>query len=307
MNKVAAVVTTYNRLELLKENIEALLTQSYNKFDIIIVDNNSTDATENYVKSIMDARVRYFNTGANLGGAGGFSFGIKKAIELEYDFAWIMDDDTIPTKDALKELIDRSRVLVNGFSFLASTVYWSDGTLFPMNYPRIAPNVQLYPEIERLRDYKLLPIVNCSFVGCYVNLEYAKKVGLPYAEYFIYGDDAEYTTRLRKEARAYWVLDSTLVHKAPSKIGSNVVNAPIERIDRFYMQTRNGMHLHRKHGGVLNYILILLQRLKNILLHSPDYKMKRVSAVVRGFFAGVFFNPMIEYVANEKKEKLKNV
>ena len=40
--------------------------------------------------------VKYINTGSNLGGAGGFSFGIKQAVQQKYEYLWIMDDDTMP-------------------------------------------------------------------------------------------------------------------------------------------------------------------------------------------------------------------
>ena len=42
---IAVVVVTYNRLKLLKENLSALLNQSYNNFDILLIDNASTDGT----------------------------------------------------------------------------------------------------------------------------------------------------------------------------------------------------------------------------------------------------------------------
>ena len=46
MKRTAAIVVTYNRKELLKENIEKLLAQSFkSRLDIIIIDNASTDGT----------------------------------------------------------------------------------------------------------------------------------------------------------------------------------------------------------------------------------------------------------------------
>lgn len=298
MNKIVAVVTTYNRLNLLKENIYALLGQDYKFLDVMIVNNNSSDGTEEYVRSLNESRIIYYNTGENLGGAGGFSFGVKKAIEAGYDFTWLMDDDTIPQQDALGIIVEKIEILKGKFSYLASTIYWTDGTLFPMNLPTLAADLKM--DVKNIRDYKLLKIATCSFVGCFVNLKYAIKVGLPIAEYFIYGDDVEYTTRLCEQESAYWVIDSTLVHKAPSKVGSNVVNISADRIDRFYMQTRNGVHLHRQHGGKFKYFKILCQRMKGIVLRSPDHKLKRLSVVFRGILVGLFFNPKIEYVKNEE-------
>lgn len=118
MNKVVAVVTTYNRLQLLKENMEALLTQSFKECDLLIINNASTDGTEEYVQSITDKRVLYYNTGANIGGAGGFAFGLRKAIEAGYDYAWLMDDDSIVEKNALQNLMNSAFYLQDKFSFI---------------------------------------------------------------------------------------------------------------------------------------------------------------------------------------------
>ena len=82
MNKYAEVIVTYNRKKLLKENIEALLNQTFKDHDILIVDNNSNDGTKEMVAEIQDKRIKYYNTGKNLGGAGGFAFGLRKAISM---------------------------------------------------------------------------------------------------------------------------------------------------------------------------------------------------------------------------------
>ena len=81
MNKVAAVVVTYNRIELLKECLEALEKQNY-PCDILVVDNASTDGTEEYISALINKykNLYYQNTGANIGGAGGFNFGMRWAV-----------------------------------------------------------------------------------------------------------------------------------------------------------------------------------------------------------------------------------
>ena len=59
MKKVAAVVVTYNRKKLLLENIECLLHQSYDNLDIIIIDNCSSDGTEEALSCyIRDKKIR---------------------------------------------------------------------------------------------------------------------------------------------------------------------------------------------------------------------------------------------------------
>ena len=103
---VAAVIVTYNRKELLKECIEALLKQNYKKCDVLVIDNASTDGTKSYIEELLkNKRVIYKNTGANLGGAGGFNYGMKEAYNLGYEYIWVMDDDCIVHNDSLEELL----------------------------------------------------------------------------------------------------------------------------------------------------------------------------------------------------------
>lgn len=56
----SVIVPTYNRAYLITETIESLLNQQYSSFEIIIVDDGSTDDTENVVKQIVDKRVTYY-------------------------------------------------------------------------------------------------------------------------------------------------------------------------------------------------------------------------------------------------------
>lgn len=124
MKKIAAVVVTYNRKEILLKNIESLLKQTCSsKLDILIIDNASTDGTVDYIYSYIKLnRLIYKNTGKNLGGAGGFNYGIKEAYSMGYKYIWIMDDDTIPKIDALEKLLDADAYLNHNYGYLASNV-----------------------------------------------------------------------------------------------------------------------------------------------------------------------------------------
>ena len=105
MNKTAALIVTYNRKNLLKECIEAL-TCSETPCDIFVIDNASTDGTQEAMQDFVDQGViAYHNTGANLGGAGGFNFALKTALKRDYEYFWIMDDDCIVQPDSLTQLM----------------------------------------------------------------------------------------------------------------------------------------------------------------------------------------------------------
>ncbi len=303
MNKCAIIVVTYNRKKLLQENLLSLLSQTYKDFSIFVVDNASNDGTDDAVRSIKDDRIIYFNTGKNLGGAGGFTFGLKEVLRKGYKYAWIMDDDSIPNKDALESLISKAELINDDFSYIASLVYWTDNKLFSMNIPTINYKSKMDVKFDLISKYKIVPIETASFVGCFINLNIAEKVGLPVSEFFIYGDDVEYTLRLKKCKEAYLDLDSVIIHKAPSNKGADIVTADETRIQRFYYQSRNGVYIARKNNQRLRRLLTIGSRMIKILRYAPNYKLKRIWILIKGSFAGVFFNPKIEYIEEDKNEE----
>lgn len=292
--KIAAVIVTYNRKDLLKECVEALLNQTYSIFDIIIVDNASTDDTSDYIKSIEDSRIRYCNTGRNLGGAGGFSFGMNLVLkESLYDYAWLMDDDTIPCKDALQSFVRKTQELEDKFSFLASVVKWTDGNSCIMNLQTPSP---LAIQNVHALDLKLIEIEYSSFVSCFINLSIAREAGLPIKEFFIYGDDVEYTQRLIGFQKGYLDLDSQVVHKMASNEKNGIVFCPDDRIDRYFYAVRNSVYMIKSKNlkKKLKFIWRKTETFFSILKSSPSKKMKRVRVFIKGVFAGLFFSPKIE-------------
>jgi len=59
---VSVIVTTYNRADLLCETIDSILYQTYKNFELIVVDDGSTDNTEEAVKMYSDSRLQYIKT-----------------------------------------------------------------------------------------------------------------------------------------------------------------------------------------------------------------------------------------------------
>jgi len=62
---LTVALLTYNRLHYLKESIEAILTQSYREFELLVLDNVSTDATGAYILGLQDPRIRYVRNSAH--------------------------------------------------------------------------------------------------------------------------------------------------------------------------------------------------------------------------------------------------
>ena len=292
--KIVAIVVTYNRKELLKENIESLLSQKPIIPAIIVIDNHSTDGTKAFIQSyINEKKIEYCDTGSNLGGAGGFSYGIRYAVEQGYDYIWVMDDDCMPTETALNELVKTDKELNQQYGFLSSKVLWKDGSLCTMNLQRDT----LTHTISNL-DSDIKPVVMASFVSLFLPATIVKEVGLPIKEFFIWTDDWEYTRRISLKYNCYAVPDSIVIHKSKSNIGANIATESADRLDRFDYLYRNDVYLYRREGikGFCYEVIRLIGHCLRVILKSPDHKKARLRKIVTGTMKGLRFNPNIEYV-----------
>ena len=225
MKKVAAIVVTYNRKELLRECLQALLAQTIPDLDILLIDNASTDGTKEYITDIVEENpsISYMNTGSNLGGAGGIHYGLKKAYEMGYDYMWIMDDDTIPYPDALEQLFIADKKLKGRYGFLSSCVLWTDGSYCNMNKPTLDQKCSV-DEYEMLGQ-GVIRACRATFVSLLFKRKTIERVGLPLKQYFIWGDDQEYTLRISRRIPSYFVTDSRVVHKTGMSLRSGMTDA----------------------------------------------------------------------------------
>lgn len=293
MNKrIAAIVVTYNRQSYLLRCIEALQQQNCADMDILIVDNASTDGTGDALAPLAaDGTIRYYNTGANLGGAGGFNYGMRVAVEAGYDYLWIMDDDCIPDKGALDALLEADAALDGHYGFLSSIAYWKDGS--PCNM-----NIQKTGLREKIEDYSspTVPIIMATFVSCFFPAERVIAHGLPIKEFFIWSDDLEYTRRLSRMYPCYAVNGSRVLHDMQSNAKVNIATDSADRLGRYRYLYRNEVVVYRREGlrGWLYLITRVAFHIAKVLLKSPD-KRAKIKVILSSFFAGFSFRPPIEY------------
>lgn len=303
LKKVIAVIVTYNRKELLKECVEAVLNQDYKNCDILIVDNASTDGTREYVKELLkNNRVHYMNTGANLGGAGGFNFGIKEAYKLGCDFIWIMDDDCIVHKDSLVNLLNANDILNGEYGFLSSKVLWKDNSICKMNVPK-----KRFSKWLKDYDTNMQKIEMASFVSLFIKAQVVKEVGLPIKDFFIWTDDWEYTRRISRKYACYYISDSIVTHKSTLNEGASISTVDGERLNRFKYMYRNDVVLYRREGikgWILLYLRLILHKLRILKSNKKD-KKNRIKIINESIREGKNFFPKIEYVYDKQLKVLQ--
>lgn len=293
--KVTAIVVTYNRINLLKECLESLLNQDYKEMDILIVDNNSSDGTQAYISQIereQKGKVKVLLLSKNVGGAGGFYEGMKKAMEFQSDWLWLMDDDTIPETSALSELCKATEIIHGVIGFLSSNVHGMKNEC--MNTPRMKLNQKGdngYADWNIHLYDSLVKVNSATFCSIFINMEAVKKVGLPLKEYFIWGDDTEYTLRLSRYYGQGWLVGKSLVlHKRENGQSLSIVNEDNkERIKVYYYYTRNylinvKLYYYGYLGAFAKTLHFNLLMLK-ILFGKSKYKWKKIRTLFKGIFA----------------------
>ena len=94
--KISIVMPTYNRADsFFRAAIESALNQTYKNFELIIIDDASTDNTSKLVNSFNDKRIVYFQSDHNHGEYWATNYGIILA-KGKY-LTWLHSDDILPT------------------------------------------------------------------------------------------------------------------------------------------------------------------------------------------------------------------
>ena len=188
---VTALIVTFNRCEMLREAVRAVLAQSHPVKRLIIVDNASTDGTSAMLAQagyLADSRVDYRQMTTNTGGAGGFAMGLAAARDdTDAGWFWVMDDDVAPRPDCLAKLLEHT----GRSECLHPLVVYEDGTEHLWEHildPATTHQAGL--ENRSFANGRDWCVVNSAcFEGMLVSRRILEAVGLPRAELFVYGDD----------------------------------------------------------------------------------------------------------------------
>lgn len=304
MEKIVAVVVTYNRIDLLKECLQALLAQKIDtdtQLDILLVDNASTDGTKEWIDGVLSTdnaggkQIYAIHLAENTGGAGGFYTGMKWAYEQGADAIWIMDDDTIPQTDALQNLLDGMMCAGNEVGFVSSTVLWTDGSPCQMNRQHYVGQALSISGKDAENTLTLQAVDSATFVSLLFTREAVENMGLPIREYFIWGDDKEYTLRVSGTYPCYHVKESVVIHKMKTNAGSNIVIDDIERVPRYFYAFRNDLCTAKRRGAkeVCIYFAAFFLNMMRVLFKSRDGRKMRIATMWKGMTAGVRFAPEI--------------
>jgi len=323
--KICAVVVTYNRKDLLLECLNALRNQTHSLDGIYLIDNASTDGTQEllmkdgWIAEIVSNKSNepiekifmpnndklifyYVRMHEDTGGSGGFHEGVKRAYEKGYDWLWLMDDDAEAKEDALENLL-KFLYEKNLVALASLEVDLNNKVIHPQrgyfNFKNVYKGIVIPFDEKKMLKNCYLEIDHASFVGILIKSCVISEIGLPKKEFFIHYDDVEYCIRLRKVGKILLIPNSIIFHKEKmlksgmlkNFLGRNSLRFPFEEFWLTYYGQRNLVWLGKKYStNKLRFYLDMIKNLiKNILgvLIFDDNKVKCIIFIINAYIDGL--------------------
>jgi rhamnopyranosyl-N-acetylglucosaminyl-diphospho-decaprenol beta-1,3/1,4-galactofuranosyltransferase len=304
--KIVALIVTYNRLNLLQENLKATSTQTRKPDEIVVINNGSTDGTTEWLTQQPYTTFRFVE---NKGCSAGFAYGIKKAYELGADWIWLMDDDTIPQPETLERLEATLHKLgphQHQVGYLASKVLWTDGSIHSMNRCILHEEEKGKALFPTLSNAGHTLIEYGTFLSMLLSARAVEKVGLPFKDFFIWHDDIEYCLRINKAGLAgIYVPESTVIHATPRNYRNNVFKEPFGNAWKYKYGLRNQLVTKRLYKGERVFWTQLIKR----LIVWPFYIMQKrntdrlpfIKVIWISSLSAIHFRPTIDWVSRDSK------
>lgn len=200
--KVAVVVVTYNRADLLRGMLDGLAGLDRAPDAVVVVNNASTDHTREVLEASTLPGLRAIHTTDNLGGAGGFRLGLQTAYDEGYDVMWLMDDDVVPAPDCLTRLLEvEGSCLIAVREDRSGALVEKAALRFDLRNPlAIRPKTASIDSryATRAEMPATVEVENVAFEGFLVRRAVIDRIGLPDASYFIFYDDVDFAIRARR-------------------------------------------------------------------------------------------------------------
>ncbi len=280
---VYIVVLTWNSEKDIVECLDSLQRLDYPNYQVIVVDNGSSDDTLAKVRAQFGS-TPIIENGQNLGFAEGNNVGIHYALAKQADYVFILNDDTAIAPDAISLLVEcgesNPRIGMLGSSvvsyydhskeFLGARVDWQTGLTFQILYS---------PTGMGDADH----VAGCALL---VKSHVAREIGLFDADFFCYYEDTDWGVRCNRAGyRVITVFPSKVYHKGtPDATGH-------ESPSLFYYYRRNQCLFMRKYTKGLHWWLFLIRYTIQCLLqfyyHARRGQNDKADAVIAGFWAGV--------------------
>ncbi len=209
-SQIAAVIVTYNRLELLKKVVNGLRQQTRKINQIFVINNSSTDGTLEWLNAQSDIITI---TQPNTGSSGGQYTGAKAAYEAGYEWIWQMDDDVVADEKCLENLLKycKSDLVVTPARLEYNKPIRYDIVKMNLTNPLKGLNAVMPCENDFNKD--MFYVEGFTLEGPMFHYSMFEKAGFVNEKFFILADDTEYSIRLNKKGIKAAIIPSAVLHR----------------------------------------------------------------------------------------------
>lgn len=251
-------VVTFNRSTLLRGLLTSIRSMDPKPGRVVVIDNASVDDTTEVVESFRDslgAELVYRRLETNTGGSGGFSEGMRTAIELGSEWIWLMDDDVEVLPDGLAKM----GRWAPRFKSVQGRRYDNDGSEFYWQYriaERMGIPIPFAPAGFDASGYKEMN--SGCFEGMFIHRSVVEQIGLPDPRFFIYWDDQVYGWLASRKTTSV-IVDEFVLRRTREirqwDMGVRHLNASSNTYRYYIMRNRAFIKQYYRAHGVYNPIL----------------------------------------------------
>lgn len=253
--KVSIIILNWNGKEDTLECLQSLYQISYPNYEIILVDNGSTDDSVEVFKEKYP-EIKLIQNNENLGFAEGNNIAIRYVLEiLKPDYILLLNNDTVVDPDFLDELVQTAETDPN-IGVLGPTIYdykpprslQSTGSKILWNHGD-AINLTYEADVKAGTPKEVDAVTGCALL---TKSEVFKKIGGLNKNYFAYFEEIEWCVRARKAMyKIIYVPQGKIWHKG---------GATSSKITGFavYHHTRNRFWFMKQHASDKQYLIFLV-------------------------------------------------
>lgn len=297
--KVIVLILSYNGKDLLKDSISSYLANDYPNFEVVVIDNGSSDGTQEWVKANY-TQVNILRTEVNLKYSGGFNFGMDYAFNRQNaDYVLISNNDVKAGKTVISELLKVAETDAT-IGFVTGKVYYDDqpDTLQTVGYYEdplkwIGGHIgnrekdlgQYDQDCERFMSDDIFMLVKRSayeMTGGYNTL------------FQFQGEQADWQARAKKTGfKIYYAQKAKIWHKESMTIGK-------DSSFKIYFDVRNSLilrYLHQDDAFLKKYMkwylksVVFTPMLKSIAKLRLGYAL----SILRGFISAIYWKISKKY------------
>lgn len=287
--KVIIIIINWNNYNDTKECLISLGKITYPSYKVIVVDNNSTEGSGERIKNEFPQHI-YIQNKENLGFAEGNNVGIRRAIEENADYVWILNNDVIVKPDSLTELVGAAEKF-DRIGILGSKIYY-----YPDNQKIFSAGAKIIPwsgksvsfgqdELDNGQYDKIREVDYISGCSLFVSANMLNEIGLLDKRYFMYYEEADLAVRARRRKwKVMYIPASVVWHKHASTVKK------YNLLPEYYL-TRNHLLFMRKNYPwffPLAFIRSLRYNLLSHLLRGRKPYLRNALAAYRDYFCGNF-------------------